>query len=120
MHDNEALSTASSESLSMLPVFLLDPRDFGRSPSSGFDRTGPFRAAFLLESVKDLRNSLRARGSDLVVRVGRPETVLPELAKAVGADGVFAHREVLFTNQWLFVIYCFSTISNFLHKIRYC
>ncbi|KAJ4764521.1 Blue-light photoreceptor PHR2 [Rhynchospora pubera] len=94
VHDNEALSTASAESLSILPVFLLDPRDFGRSPSSGFDRTGPFRAAFLLESVKDLRNSLRARGSDLVVRVGRPETVLPELAKAVGADGVFAHREV--------------------------
>ncbi|KAF3322775.1 blue-light photoreceptor PHR2-like protein [Carex littledalei] len=94
VHDNEALSIASSESLSMLPVFLLDPRDFGRSPSSGFDRTGPFRAAFLLESVKDLRNSLRARGSDLVVRVGRPETVLPELAKSVGADGVFAHREV--------------------------
>ncbi|KAJ3683698.1 hypothetical protein LUZ60_013925 [Juncus effusus] len=94
IHDNEALSVASSESLSMLPVFLLDPRDFGKSPSSGFDRTGPYRAQFLLDSVKDLRNSLRNRGSDLIVRIGRPETVLPELAKEVGADGVFAHHEV--------------------------
>ncbi|KAK9146959.1 hypothetical protein Sjap_006862 [Stephania japonica] len=67
--------------------------DFGKS-SSGFDKTGPFRATFLVDSVSDLRRSLRGRGSDLVVRIGRPESVLLELAKAVGADAVYAHREV--------------------------
>ncbi|KAG0453616.1 hypothetical protein HPP92_024920 [Vanilla planifolia] len=93
VHDNEALTTASNESLSVLPVYLFDPRDYGKS-SSGFDKTGPYRAAFLLQSVTDLRSSLRARGSDLVVRIGRPETTLVDLARAVGADAVYAHQEV--------------------------
>nr|XP_010921660.1 blue-light photoreceptor PHR2 [Elaeis guineensis] len=93
VHDNEALSAASNDSLSLLPVYLFDPRDYGKS-SSGFDKTGPYRATFLLQSVADLRRGLRARGSDLVVRIGRPETVLVELARAVGADAVYAHREV--------------------------
>uniref|UniRef100_A0A6N2N577 Photolyase/cryptochrome alpha/beta domain-containing protein n=1 Tax=Salix viminalis TaxID=40686 RepID=A0A6N2N577_SALVM len=79
--------------MSVLPVYCFDPRDYGKS-SSGFDKTGPYRASFLIESVSDLRKNLQARGSDLVVRVGRPETVLVELAKAIGADAVYAHREV--------------------------
>ncbi|CAA7399892.1 unnamed protein product [Spirodela intermedia] len=93
VHDNEALTTASNDSLSVLPVYLFDPRDYGKS-SSGFDKTGPYRATFLLESVRDLRNNLKARGSDLVVRIGRPETVLGELVRAVGADALYAHQEV--------------------------
>ncbi|KAJ4727695.1 Blue-light photoreceptor PHR2 [Melia azedarach] len=93
VHDNECLNTASNESMSVLPVYCFDPRDYGKS-SSGFDKTGPYRASFLIESVSDLRKNLQARGSDLVVRVGKPETVLVEMAKAIGADAVYAHREV--------------------------
>lgn len=29
-----------------------------------------------------------------MVRIGKPETVLVELAKAIGADAIYAHREV--------------------------
>jgi deoxyribodipyrimidine photolyase len=79
--------------MSVLPVYCFDPRDYGKS-SSGFDKTGPYRASFLIESVSDLRKNLQAKGSDLVVRIGKPETVLAELAKAVGADAVYAHGEV--------------------------
>ncbi|XP_031100116.1 blue-light photoreceptor PHR2-like [Ipomoea triloba] len=93
VHDNECLNAANNESMSVLPVYCFDPRDYGKS-SSGFDKTGPYRAAFVIESVTDLRKSLQARGSDLVVRVGKPETVLVELAKAVGAEAVYAHREI--------------------------
>eukprot|EP00262_Sarcandra_glabra_P000750 TRINITY_DN1086_c0_g1_i1.p1 TRINITY_DN1086_c0_g1~~TRINITY_DN1086_c0_g1_i1.p1 ORF type:complete len:496 (-),score=50.12 TRINITY_DN1086_c0_g1_i1:276-1664(-) len=93
VHDNETLTTANNESLTVLPVYCFDPRDYGKS-SAGFDKTGPFRATFLVESVADLRRNLRSRGSDLVVRIGRPETVIADLAKAVGADAVYAHREV--------------------------
>ncbi|KAM6540938.1 hypothetical protein CsatB_005385 [Cannabis sativa] len=93
VHDNECLNSAHNESMSVLPVYCFDPRDYGKS-SSGFDKTGPYRATFLVESVKDLRKNLQARGSDLVVRIGKPETVLVELAKAIGADAIYAHREV--------------------------
>ncbi|KAB1202325.1 Blue-light photoreceptor PHR2 [Morella rubra] len=91
--DNECLNTANNEAMSVLPVYCFDPRDYGKS-TSGFDKTGPYRASFLIESVSDLRKNLQSRGSDLVVRIGKPETVLVELAKAVGADAVYAHREV--------------------------
>ncbi|GAB4829908.1 1,3-beta-glucanosyltransferase [Ancistrocladus abbreviatus] len=93
VHDNECLNTANNESMSVLPVYCFDPRDYGKS-SSGFDKTGPYRASFLIESVSDLRKNLQAKGSDLVVRIGKPETVLVELAKAIGADAVYAHGEV--------------------------
>ncbi|KAM1233764.1 hypothetical protein ACFX2J_003437 [Malus domestica] len=46
------------------------------------------------ESVADLRKNLQARGFDLVIRIGKPETVFVELAKAIGADAIYAHREV--------------------------
>lgn len=62
--------------------------------TAGFEKTGAYRARFLLQSVADLRQRLRARGSDLVVRVGRPEDVLPPLADKVNASRVFCHAEV--------------------------
>ncbi|CAA7044236.1 unnamed protein product [Microthlaspi erraticum] len=93
VHDNECLTSANEECVSVLPVYCFDPRDYGKS-SSGFDKTGPFRAQFLIESVTELRKNLQARGSNLVVRVGKPESVLVEMAKEIGADAIYAHREV--------------------------
>ncbi|CAI5536242.1 unnamed protein product [Closterium sp. Naga37s-1] len=119
LHDNEALAAAHNEAAAVLPVYCFDPRDYGSpslsppispafsSPSlspwltplygksaSGFDRTGPHRARFLLQCVAALRVALRERGSDLVLRVGRPEDVLPRLARAVGAQAVVLQQEV--------------------------
>ncbi|XP_047329622.1 blue-light photoreceptor PHR2 [Impatiens glandulifera] len=93
VHDNECLTSANNESMSVLPVYCFDPRDYGKS-SSGFDKTGPYRATFVIESVADLRKNLRSRGSDLVVRIGKPETVLVELAREIGAEAIYTHREV--------------------------
>ena len=44
--------------------------------------------------MKDLRASLRELGSELIVRVGRPETVLEMLAAATGASACYTHQEV--------------------------
>ncbi|CAI5515834.1 unnamed protein product [Closterium sp. Naga37s-1] len=93
LHDNEALAAAHNDAAAVLPVYCFDPRDYGKS-ASGFDRTGPHRARFLLQCVAALRAALRERGSDLVLRVGRPEDVLPRLARAVGAQAVVLQQEV--------------------------
>ncbi|GAB4817664.1 hypothetical protein N2152v2_004710 [Parachlorella kessleri] len=98
LHDNEALSKANSECTSLLPVYCFDPRDYQKSPQ-GYDRTGPYRASFLLEAVADLRARLRRAGSELVVRLGRPEEVLPALARRLGAAAVFCHSEVTFEGR---------------------
>jgi len=98
LDDNEALTRATAECSGVLPVYCFDPRDYGRSPQ-GYDRTGPYRASFLLQAVEDLRERLRAAGSELVVRIGKPEEVVTELARRVGAAAVYCHTEVTYEEQ---------------------
>eukprot|EP01122_Echinamoeba_exundans_P007245 TRINITY_DN2180_c0_g1_i2.p1 TRINITY_DN2180_c0_g1~~TRINITY_DN2180_c0_g1_i2.p1 ORF type:complete len:488 (+),score=48.84 TRINITY_DN2180_c0_g1_i2:489-1952(+) len=55
------------------------------------------RAKFQIESVADLRQSLRRLGSDLVVRVGRPESVIEALSsQGLEIDSVFLHKDVAY------------------------
>ena len=63
-------------------VYVFDPRCWARTRVAGFQRVGPFRARFLLESVRDLRARLRGLGGDLIVRRGLPEEVLPRLVSS--------------------------------------
>ena len=93
LHDHAPLAAALASGRPLLPLYVFDPRHFGTS-SFGFPRTGPFRGRFLLEAVDDLRASLRALGSDLVVRRGRPEEIIPQLARAVGAVAVHHQAEI--------------------------
>ncbi|KAL1529443.1 hypothetical protein AB1Y20_000390 [Prymnesium parvum] len=80
LHDNPCLAKIASYKgdFEVLPVYLFDPRHFGTT-RRGSPKTADFRARFLYESVVDLRSSLRAVGSGLLVGVGKPEEVLPLL-----------------------------------------
>ncbi len=55
-------------------VYCFDPREYNKS-GSGISSTGPYRAQFVIDAVADLCESLRAAGSDLIVRCGKPEEV---------------------------------------------
>ncbi len=90
--DHEPLHAALKAKARVIPVYCFDPRQFGQT-SFGFSRTGPIRAQFLLESVADLRQSLRSLGSDLIVRSGKPEVVIPELAQQLQISTVHYSRE---------------------------
>ena len=57
-------------------------------------KTGSFRARFLLESVADLRKNLQSRGADLIIRIGNPAEILPQLAEEYQVKEVYHHREV--------------------------
>ncbi|NGP77457.1 DASH family cryptochrome [Balneolaceae bacterium YR4-1] len=92
IHDNEALKRAS-ESEEMIPVYCFDPRHFSET-SFGFNKTGPFRTSFLIESVSDLRSNLKELGATLIVRTGKPEEVIPLMVKEYGIDTIYAHKEV--------------------------
>ena len=94
LHDNDAFSRAVIDAAEVLPVFVFEPRWFTQLPSIGFRKTGSFRANFLIEAVADLRRSLQSKGADLIVRVGNPATVLAELAEDVGAEAIYASKEV--------------------------
>lgn len=94
LHDNEALTEALQHCERIIPIFIFDERVFlGKTRQFGFPKTGKFRAKFILESVADLRQSLRKMGSELVVRVGKPEEKIFELATQLKSSWVFCNRE---------------------------
>jgi len=92
LHDHEPLIMALQGGAAVVLIYCVDPRHFAAS-HLGVHKTGPFRARFLLECLADLRSSCRALGGDLLVRVGEPERVLPELAATVGARFVYCHGD---------------------------
>jgi deoxyribodipyrimidine photo-lyase len=49
--------------------------------------------------VADLRDNLRQRGSDLIIRQGKPEAVILELVKTYGVEAVFYHTEPMAEEQ---------------------
>ncbi|MDX1907780.1 MAG: DASH family cryptochrome [Bacteroidia bacterium] len=92
LHDHEPLFRAL-ERARVVPVYCLDPRQWHKG-MYGFPKTGAHRTRFLLESLHALRARLRAAGSDLLIRIGLPEEILPELVQTYQASWIFAHKEV--------------------------
>jgi deoxyribodipyrimidine photo-lyase len=86
--DHPALSMAVAGARAVIPLFVLDERLLRDSTSA------PARTWFLLRSLAELDASLRARGSGLLLRTGRPEEVVPRLAHEAGASAVLATRDV--------------------------
>ena len=67
----------------MIPVYCFDPRFYTKSePDFLMQRkAGVFRTKFSLESVLELRHSLRQLGSGLLISMEKPEEFLPQLVQ---------------------------------------
>ncbi|MBS7564288.1 DASH family cryptochrome [Mucilaginibacter sp. Bleaf8] len=95
VHDNEILLEATRKADKILPVYCFDPHYFQAS-TAGSLKTGSIRARFLIESVADLRTSLRNLGGELVIVQGNPAELIPQLAEQYQVSEVYHHREVAF------------------------
>lgn len=71
-------------------LYCFDPRHF-RDIQYGFKKTGSLRAKFLIESVQNLKKNLKG---NLIVKIGLPEEIIPELAKSIGAEAVYCSAEI--------------------------
>jgi len=89
VRDNPTLADAVAAADRVVPVYTFDPERRGES-EYGPAKHAPHRSRFRREAVVDLREALRERGGDLLVRTGRPEDVVPAVADEAGADAVFA------------------------------
>ncbi len=86
--DHPALNEAVEQARRVVPLFVLDDRlTVGVSSSAA-------RAWFMAGSLAALDEALRERGSGLLVRAGRPEDVVPQVARETGADVVLVSRDV--------------------------
>ncbi|PIO31814.1 hypothetical protein AB205_0058980, partial [Aquarana catesbeiana] len=77
----------------IVPLYCFDPRHYLGTHHYNFPKTGPLRLKFLLESVKDLRNTLKKRGSNLLLKRGHPEDVIEDLIKQLGPVSAVAFQE---------------------------
>ncbi len=86
-HDHPALHTAIQESDEIIPVYIFDEDEIS-GPTSSSNRN-----RFLLESLTDLKESLKKAGGDLVIRHGDAKKALVELADETGAKSVYYTAE---------------------------
>jgi deoxyribodipyrimidine photo-lyase len=93
LHDHEPMHQAVRGGAQVIPLYCFDPRHFSTTPL-GFPKTGSFRGQFLLESVADLRHSLRQLGRDLVLRWGFPEKLISSLVQEFRVNAVYFQAEV--------------------------
>ena len=84
VHDNPALAAACARARQVVPLFVVDPAL----------AVPPNRAQFLADSLAALREGLRERGGDLVIRTGDPVAEVIRLAVGAGAGAVFVADDV--------------------------
>jgi deoxyribodipyrimidine photo-lyase len=87
LHDNPALHQARDRARQVVPLFVADP-------ALDATKRSPNRARFLAESLADLRQALRERGADLVLREGDPAAEVIRLAAEVNAGAVYLAGDV--------------------------
>ncbi len=93
LHDNEALNDALNENDEIIPIYIFDDRIFSNTTNLGFPKTNKFRSNFIIETVHDLRKNLRKLGSELIVRKGKPEEVIYNIALEQKTRFVYCNRE---------------------------
>ncbi len=84
VRDNPALAMACARARHVVPLFVFDPAL----------TVPPNRARFLAESVAVLREELRERGGDLMIRRGEPVSEVIGLARQTTAEAVFVAGDV--------------------------
>lgn len=83
VRDHPALAKATQEADRVVPLFIVDPK-IVRGKHAGSNRN-----RFLLESLDDLKKSLKNLGGDLVIRSGDASTELKKIITELHADAVF-------------------------------
>lgn len=88
VHDHPALAAAAADAELVVPLFVLDSTILSSAHVS------PNRVCFLVDSLRDLRRSLRSRGATLVIRAGDPVEEAIRVADATAASAVYVSADV--------------------------
>jgi deoxyribodipyrimidine photo-lyase len=84
LQDNLTLQKAL-DNPPVLPVFILDPVLLNTAPER--------RLKFLFQNLHMLDQDLRSRGSQLIVRSGKPDAVLKGLLQETSSDRIYAEED---------------------------
>jgi deoxyribodipyrimidine photo-lyase len=90
--DNPVLHEATKLHHPVLCVYCFDPRHYSLT-DYGTKKTELYRAKFLIDSVKDLRQNLKSIDSNLLVSIGKPEDIIPTLCHYNNSIVLCQHEE---------------------------
>lgn len=88
LNDNAALSAATALSKEMVLVFVFDINILEKLKNKN-DR----RISYIHQTLLELDQKLRKKGSALVVLQGDPKNEIPGFAKRIKADAIFVNRD---------------------------
>ena len=91
LEDNPALSKACSESQFLIPIYCKSLATQAIT-QWGFPREGIHRSHFLNDSLNDLNQQLKAKGSELCLFEGGPIHVLQDLTKQLQVDAIYCEE----------------------------
>lgn len=92
VQDNNSLFQACKTSGKVIGIYFLDPRHF--EPNKyGFKKTEKFRAKFLLETLRDLKNNLAEKNISLLIVQDLPENVFSKIITEHKIETVFLQKE---------------------------
>jgi deoxyribodipyrimidine photo-lyase len=80
LRDNLTLHALSKQVDAFVPVFIIDPRLVADH------KRGSPRTSFLFDCLEHLEKDLARKGHSLLLRVGKPECVIPDLMREAGAS----------------------------------
>lgn len=90
--DNQSLYKATKNGNKTVGVYCIDPRQFEIN-KHGFKKTEKFRAKFLLESIRDLKNNLALLNIPLFVYHDTPENAIPKVVEEHHINTIFLQKE---------------------------
>ena len=90
--DNTSLFQACKNARKVIAIYCLDPRQFEVN-KHGFKKTEKYRAKFLLETLRDLKNNLAALNIPLFIYHDTPENCIPSLVKDYEITSMFFQKE---------------------------
>jgi len=92
VNDNNSLFQACKKSGKVIGVYFLDPRQFEEN-KYGFKKTEKYRAKFLLETLRNLKNNLAEKNISLLIYRDLPENSIPTLITDYSISTIFLQKE---------------------------
>lgn len=90
--DNISLSKAINSGKRVVALYCFDPRHF-EIGDFGFKKTEKFRAQFLIETVQQLQENLKALNITLLIVEDSPENTIPELISTYSISEIHSQKE---------------------------
>lgn len=92
LHDNEALYNAINSQKPVLAIYVFDENQY-KNTHLGFDKTGSYRAQFIIESVQNLKENLKNIGVELLVYKGNSAQIISNVCNEFSITEIHYQQE---------------------------